>query len=165
MPRISGTVADLRPTLESTLALLVLALAVVWFPETVSHLPAGPLAEELLLISTFVVPTMLGILVLRNVFHDLLGMLRSLIASHSRPRPFNALAGRILVSAVFGLLAASTIWYATVSVYVIWFGNPGGVLLHPFVVLLFATPLGMLVLVRGVVRYGRTHRRVHGTDP
>ena len=69
------------------------------------------------------------------------------------------LPASLLIPAAFGLLvigssivvAANVAFYGIGSYYVIYFGNPGGVLLHPYVVLAIGGLLSIIVLVRSAV--------------
>lgn len=148
-----------RGRVESVLALCVFVLVAIWFSGAQIPLQWVPFFEYLLLPVTLLVPGVLALLILAGVLACGVRLGVTLIETGSLPQsPYAALI-RIVGSVVYGVVAANTLWYAAASFYVIYFGDPGGVLLHPFVVLALGSVLSVLVLLReswGRLRSGRT---------
>ena len=140
-----------RRIIEPGLALAVLVLAGIFFVELVFAIGRSILFSNLLLPASFGLPLILSLIVLT----DLIGRAVSFVSSariSGLPRPRQSMwLLSVLGSAVIGGVALYTMWLASVSIFIVYFGTPGGVLLHPYIVLAVASALSILILVRAFI--------------
>lgn len=144
------TVPVTRRGVESVLAVIVFLFAAVWFLELGIIFERSVAPEYLFLPATLVVPGILAVSVLTGVLAHGVRLGSALTGYGDRVRSSDTAPFRILGSLVLGALAAYTLWWAVGSLYVVYLGDPGGVLLHPFVVLGVGSALSTLVLLRAV---------------
>ena len=154
-----------RRTVEPALAVLVLLLTLVWVaePAVVFDRPIG--VSSGWVTAVVFAPGLLALSVLAGVLERAVAFGVTLGGGNgdddgagSDPREDwvttrsrVAFAVGLLSSVVFGLVAAYTLWWVAGSLYVVFLGETGGVLLAPLVALVAGSVLGSLVLVRAVL--------------
>ena len=138
-----------RRAVETALAVVTLLLALVLFVE-VPVVFEGFLAP-IWMPATMVVPGLLALSVLVGVGAHAVRLASRVLETEDRTRPGDTALSRIFVSIVLGVLAAYTLWWAVVGLYVVSLAETGGVFLAPLFAVIFGSILGVLIVFRAVV--------------
>ncbi|GAB7019020.1 hypothetical protein [Halostagnicola bangensis] len=142
-----------RERIEPALALLVIFLVGFWAVWTQIPLDTGWTPPvDLFVLPVLLIPGVLALFVLLGSLAYGVRLVSALAMSGELPQSMALVALGIASSVLYGVVSAYTLWWATASVYVIYFGDSGGVLLHPFVVMGLGIVLSVLVLLRVVYR-------------
>ncbi len=129
------------PAIEVLLALLVFGTTAMTLTETMAMLPRQ--LGVLWLPATVLFPALLASSVLLGVGIRLGSIVRD---RKRKDRSRRAAVVELVVSFVLGLAALYTLVWVFGTVYVLFFGTTGGVMLAPFATVVVASGLGVLVL-------------------
>lgn len=138
-----------RRKIEPIMSIGVLALALLWFLEVAIPFRAELFFSYILLPSTLLVPAALGIIAVASSALDVVDVIRALIGDWDTWQGVLCIV-RLALSGLILVVAGNVIFYGVASYYVIYFGDPGGVLLHPYVVLGIGGVLGLILVVRSL---------------
>ena len=151
--------------MEPVLAVLTVALAVVWVTEPALVFDDGIVATIVgpaFVPATILVPGLLAASVLARVVRHGVRLASMFVGSGDRVRRDATSLRRIGASLVFGVFAGYTLWWVAASLYVLTVADAGGVVLAPLVALVAGSVLGALVLGRTALGWVRLKR---GTPP
>lgn len=133
------------------LAGLVICATAVWFAELAIVFDRSDLVVAVWIPASLAAPGVLALSVLGDAVAHAIRLGASLVGGDGRLRPGDASWLRIVESALFGALAAYTLWWVAGSLAVTYVLETGGVLLAPYVAMAAGSVLGGLVLARTAV--------------
>lgn len=139
-------------TVETTLAVAVIACAAGWIlePEPLFRHPA--VGRYLWLPASIIGPGVLGVSVAGRVLGRGLQLGQVIFGDEPRAIPDLSLAG-LLESLAIGALALYTLWWVAITLYVLFLSTSGGVLFAPLIASFVGSGLAVLVLVRYVLSW------------